>query len=441
MLSQGNYRQRESKIKAAEPRMTSAAARAFRQTKRDVEEMHLILTQKKRGANNNATTERGHSSPQRTARSAEGATTGRPFSPNAEGVSPGGANTGTLSPSKPAAASLLLSKKPKARPPTPDITRDRADDHEHSHVLRRGGHHHAHHSNNHHRHQNHHNNHHGNSNNANQSHALTEQDVLEGLVLLQRLVRGRAVQNIMFEGKYRRRELIAELQAADLAEREQIAWARAMEAEALNQALNNMNNGRNNNHNNNNNNTNNIMVQEERLRKAQKEEAIRESSLDAVGGAIASQITQTLAMEKLRADLMDRMQAQALRAITERRDLEAAEAGRRQREGLEYPTKTADGIPIQLPRQLQDNDSEGVDGGTDAAEGDRRGGMIGATGVPILQVQVEPRRLSVLAKKEIEEAALAAAAAVDGEAVADVNDAAVDGGGVEVGGEEQGESS
>ena len=47
------------------------------------------------------------------------------------------------------------------------------------------------------------------------------------VTLLQRLIRGRAVQNIMFEGKYRRRELIQELQAADADE----ARERAEEAE------------------------------------------------------------------------------------------------------------------------------------------------------------------------------------------------------------------
>ena len=35
------------------------------------------------------------------------------------------------------------------------------------------------------------------------------------MVLLQRLIRGRAVQNVMYEGRYRRRELIHELRRAD----------------------------------------------------------------------------------------------------------------------------------------------------------------------------------------------------------------------------------
>lgn len=37
----------------------------------------------------------------------------------------------------------------------------------------------------------------------------------KALILLQRLVRGRAVQNMMFEGKEKRLELIAELRACE----------------------------------------------------------------------------------------------------------------------------------------------------------------------------------------------------------------------------------
>lgn len=53
---------------------------------------------------------------------------------------------------------------------------------------------------------------------------------MEGAVrLLQKLLRGRAVQNMMFEGKERRAELIAELRAAD----EQLARQRRHEFELL----------------------------------------------------------------------------------------------------------------------------------------------------------------------------------------------------------------
>lgn len=41
------------------------------------------------------------------------------------------------------------------------------------------------------------------------------QPFFNAVMLLQRLIRGRAVQNVMYEGRYRRRELIAELRRAD----------------------------------------------------------------------------------------------------------------------------------------------------------------------------------------------------------------------------------
>lgn len=304
------YRHRNSKIKAAEPRMTSATARAYRQTKRDVEEMHQILTQKKRGGVAPTTPGRNLLSASAPAENI------RPFSPP-DGKSVGAPNTG--SPVK-TVNSTLLSKKPKVRPPTPDITRDRPDDHEQDNHAQRRGHHHHHH------HQAHHMQ-------LAQQVSVNEQQYLEALVLLQRLIRGRAVQNIMFEGKYRRRELIAELQAADAADREQAAWQAEAELAAANAVGVTSTSA-------------NAVLDEQQDAKARHEDTIRITSLDAVGGAVSTQIAVTLAIEKKRVDMIEKLQAMASRAIIERRDLEAAEAGRRQRQGMEYPTHTADGLPI-----------------------------------------------------------------------------------------------
>lgn len=340
------YRHRNSSIKAAEPRMTSATARAYRQTKRDVEEMHQILTQKKR---NGLTPVTGG----RTSLSASAPVdNSRPFSPAQEGKSGTAGGSPTMSPTKSAAASTLLSKKPKVRPPTPDITRERPDDHEQA--PSHGGH----------RRSHHHHGHHTSSNQAAAHGGLNEQQYLESLVLLQRLIRGRAVQNIMFEGKYRRRELIAELQAADLAEREQAAWQLEAETMAANANVSSSSA------------MSNALLEEQRDAKARHEETIRVTSLDAVGGAVTSQIAATLAIERKRIDMIEKLQEMALRAMVERRDLEAAEAGRRQRVGMEYPTHTADGLPIDktavstlVIQPLPSRNATKVDAGEVAGDG------------------------------------------------------------------------
>ena len=76
-----------------------------------------------------------------------------------------------------ALSSLLLSKKPKGRPVTPDLTAASSD--------------------------------------QNRAAAEATSEVTAACILLQRLLRGRAVQNIMYEGRFRRRELIMELRTAD----------------------------------------------------------------------------------------------------------------------------------------------------------------------------------------------------------------------------------
>jgi hypothetical protein len=143
--------------RAAEERLTSAAARNVRNTKRDVEEMHQILLNKKRAAVLAKVSERNafSAAPAATAGTGEGSVYG--------GSVGSGSDQGSL-----------LAKKPKGRPPTPDLTVD-----------------------------------------ANGDPIPDTSNTTAAVVMLQKLIRGRAVQNIMYEGRYRRRELIAELRSAD----------------------------------------------------------------------------------------------------------------------------------------------------------------------------------------------------------------------------------
>ncbi len=206
------------KIRAAESRMTSAAQRNLRMTKRDVEEMHQILQRKKREGMTLTTPQDGQ----------------RPASP------------------KPASALLssLIAKKPKGRPPTPDLTHERNvpllpppppmdpnsfDEPEPQKM-------------------------------PDLSPFHFDHDMQLATILLQRLVRGRAVQNIMFEGKYRRRELINELKMADEVE----ANFRAPDANALDSAI-----------------------------KEDRYDQVRETSINAITGSASTSLLYTLAQEQV----------------------------------------------------------------------------------------------------------------------------------------------
>jgi hypothetical protein len=172
-----------NRVMAAEPRLTSAAQRNLRQTKRDIEEMHQILTQKK--------FDQLHGSKPASGRNRTATTASEP--PTTASTLGGGG--GQQQPK----FGTLLSKKPKGRPPTPDLTRDRTqvyvppEDEDLSPVLQQAP----------------------KPPVEEISPFKFDHEFQLAVTLLQRLIRGRAVQNIMFEGKYRRRELIAELKAAD----------------------------------------------------------------------------------------------------------------------------------------------------------------------------------------------------------------------------------
>lgn len=154
----------------------------------------------------------------------------------------------------------LLNKKPKGRPRTPDVTSiDRADN--------------------------------------------DNLPLYAAITLLQRLIRGRAVQNSMFEGRYRRSELIAELRASS--EYEQTVLENPEESQFLAESnwSDNMN-------------------------------KIKDTTLDTVSGTISSNFLVLLSQEKDREEVYNEMQEEANKAILDRKQRELIEAGRRQKQGV-----------------------------------------------------------------------------------------------------------
>lgn len=185
--------------RAAASRFTSAAQRSIRNTKKDIETMHNILT-KKRAIRTGEAIPIGTSNTNisigddREGGIGTGSfnASGKPIlksetsvisetnnsnninnnnmnnnntinnNSNLDGTSGGPATT----------RNLLLNRKPKGRPRTPDYT-------------------------------------------TNNKREVENLPLYSAVVLLQKLIRGRAVQNSMFEGRYRRSELISELRTAD----------------------------------------------------------------------------------------------------------------------------------------------------------------------------------------------------------------------------------
>jgi len=239
-----------NRVRASEPRMTSAATRALRDTKRDIEEMHSILQKKKR----DALLSQSQSHP------ASGPGGSRPHSRLPPGSAPGpGADTHATGPAAAAASapgsptagagpppssgagagqrSASAGSPGKGRSKTPQICRPRTPD-----LL---------------------------ASNPDAGQLVSQQPLRAALILLQRLVRGRAVQNVMYEGRLRRAELIAELRSADdalAAEARQPKSAAELGLEA----------------------------------RAQREENVRRSTVDAIGGLASSHLLNALALEKVR---------------------------------------------------------------------------------------------------------------------------------------------
>jgi hypothetical protein len=202
--------------RAAKPRISSAAQRSLRNTRKDVETMQEILTRNKlarTGQLQTASTEGQHLNK-----------TGNTATDDA----PGTAHTPGTS---------LLNRKPKGRPRTPNVTvADKPERDAHAMYV--------------------------------------------AMTLLQRLIRGRAVQNSMFEGRYRRAELIAELRAAD-----EYSHNLTTSLPMQNRA--------------------NLRRQEERLN------MIKDSTLESVVGSVTSNVLVLLAEEKKRQEIIANMQVRS----------------------------------------------------------------------------------------------------------------------------------
>jgi hypothetical protein len=234
----------KARIRAAEDRLTSAAQRSLRQTKRDVEEMHRILKAKKK-AQLAATAESARSSRPTSRAMSAGMSeekSGTPQSPGGRGNSKNNAD---------------------GRPITPDLTYD-----EEGNLFDDG------------------------------------EELRQATVLLQRLIRGRAVQNVMYEGRMRREELIRELRSAD----ETLA---AMDLETAVDVANEVKNKR--------------------------EADAKSSTVEAISGTASSALMVLLNQEQDRVDTFDVLEAMAEAAEKERLKREIAEGGRRQKEGKRYP--------------------------------------------------------------------------------------------------------
>jgi hypothetical protein len=240
------------RIRAAEDRLTSAAQRNLRDTKRDVEEMHRILTTKKK-AQTLALQAAHHSSRQ----SARSQSAGAPPHTQASHSAP-------TSPSKPASTANSARRNAQGRPVTPDLTVDA-----HS------------------------------GENVDSRHAVTA-----AITLLQKLIRGRSVQNVMYEGRLRRAELIRELRKAD----DYIAGlAQETAVDVANEA------------------------------KRQREAAAKAATFDTIIGGTSSSMLVLLQQESGRVELFADLQEKAQAAERDRQRREYAEAGRRQKEGKKYP--------------------------------------------------------------------------------------------------------
>lgn len=256
--------------RAAAQRLTSAAQRSIRNTKKDIETMHVILS-KKRAIRTGEHIPSGTSNTNIsinderdgilgvTAGSLNG--TGKATlkseisvisetNPNLDGTTGGPAT----------ARNLLLNRKPKGRPRTPDYT-------------------------------------------TNNKREVENLPLYSAVVLLQKLIRGRAVQNSMFEGRYRRSELINELRLADeyekLLQNEPEERGRVLDDEWADQI-----------------------------------ESVKETTVESIAGSVTSNLLVLMVQEKAREEYYKELQNEANTIAEERKKRELAEAGRRQREGI-----------------------------------------------------------------------------------------------------------
>ena len=259
--------------RAYESRLTSAASRSIRNTKRDIETMHAILTKNRKEKTGDFQLPNNMED-------------GAPVQPSVGGVE----NSVTTSNVVPESSqqdmkqtSLLLAKKPKGRPRTPDVTTIDSEDNDNLPLY-------------------------------------------AAMALLQRLIRGRAMQNIMFEGRYRRTELIAELRAAN--DYERTICENPEESQ---------------------------FIAEQKW--SENLDKIKETTIDNTVGAVSSNFLVLLAAEKDREEVHRELQKEANKIVVERRRRELVEAGRRQKEGI------PDLVEIPTPESLnpKTNDTDNTD--------------------------------------------------------------------------------
>lgn len=125
-----------------------------------------------------------------------------------------------------------------------------------------------------------------------------DDDVENAVLLIQKLLRGRAVQNMMFESKERRLELIRELRHDE----------ELMRAE------------------------DEAKAEDARLKAAAELEAHQASTVDAIQGEVMSATLDFMAKELVRSRQIEKVNALATEAARHRRMREAAESGKRQAE-------------------------------------------------------------------------------------------------------------
>ena len=266
-LSQTGYLLPKKGGRAAEPRMTSAAVRDERHKKKYIEEMARILAKQK--VSSRATT--------------TPAATSAPASPSRLGSAEGAMADGASSPSRAGtgASSPVQRKGVKVRPVSPDFTK------------------------------------------VDRSERPENLSLTIACVILQKLLRGRAVQNTMYEGRFRRSDLILELRAVDEVNRlrEKELSAPLTVVEPVDQAPA----------------KNEIVVPLSAEEKAEREQRIKDAAIDSVAGSVSSNLLFSLMQEKQRNEMIAEMQQQAVSANEVKRMREAMEAGRRQREYMQLP--------------------------------------------------------------------------------------------------------
>lgn len=261
-LNETGYLLEKKGGRAAEPRMTSAALRFDRIKKRDVEEMARIIAKQKisdRGATRGSTS---------------GAAT--PGSLSKTNTADGGNEDGMASPESRLPSKTLGPRGVKVRPASPDFVR---------------------------------------TNNTEREENLP---LSIALVIIQKLIRGRAVQNMMYEGRYRRAELIAELRNAD-----EIARMKSLAASSTEEVGE----------------AERDAEREKAEKRLARDKKLKDITVDSTAGSISSNLVYSLVQEQNRNEMMADMNSKALLAVEDRRTREAVEAGRRQREYMRMPIR------------------------------------------------------------------------------------------------------